>query len=367
MTDSNFPLIRATAVSAYTVPTTSPESDGTLEWNSTTIVVAEITAGDTTGLGFTYADRAAATLIEHTLAQQIENESPLDIPRLWTKLQNAIRGSGRAGVSAMAISAIDIALWDLKAKLLEVPVASLLGFARDSIDVYGSGGFTSYSDAQLRQQFDTWAADGFPAVKMKIGRHPADDLRRVRLAREIIGATCRLFVDANGAYPRKQALLFAEQFQDVDVQWFEEPVSSDDLDGLRLLRDRAPAGMDIAAGEYGYDSPYFLRMLRHGAVDVVQADATRCGGVSGFLLAAALADAFGVPLSAHTAPTLHAPLACAASRAVHVEYFHDHAMIETKLLDGVLPPQSGKLHPQRSVPGFGWQFRHADARPYRVQ
>src|SRR5205085_10704766 len=130
------------------------------------------------------------------------------------------------------------------------------------------------------------------------------------------------FVDANGAYGRKQALAFAAAFAEQNVTWFEEPVSSDDLAGLRLVRDRAPAGMDMAAGEYGYDLYYFRRMLEAGAVDVLQADATRCAGITGFLQLAPLCQARGFALSAHCAPSLHVHPCCAVLPLRHLEYFH---------------------------------------------
>jgi len=123
--------------------------------------------------------------------------------------------------------------------------------------------------------------------------------------------------------------------------------------------------MDVTAGEYGDGPVYFRRMLEAGAVDVLQPDATRCGGVTGFMAAAALADAFGVPISAHTAPTLHAHLCCAAARARHVEYFHDHARIEGLLFDGALVPKDGDLTPDPTRPGLGVTFRFADAERFR--
>ncbi len=240
-------------VSAYRIPTDFPESDGTLEWDATTMVVAEVRGGNETGLGYTYADTATARLIHDLLAKVVQGLDAMDVPGAWAAMVHAIRNLGRPGVVSMAIAAVDIALWDLKARLLELPLITLLGAVRESVPVYGSGGFTSYTDEQLRAQFEGWAADGVTRFKMKIGRQPELDVRRVRAARAAIGPEAKLFVDANRAYDRKQALAFAYAFTELGVSWFEEPVSSDDLAGLRLMRDRAPAGMDIAAGEYGYD------------------------------------------------------------------------------------------------------------------
>jgi len=266
----------------------------------------------------------------------------------------------------MAISAVDVALWDLKARLLDVSLVGLLGKIRDHVPVYGSGGFTSYSLEQLQNQLSGWAAAGMRWVKMKIGRDPAADLERVGAARSAIGPGVELFVDANGAYDRKQALLQAERFAAHRVSWFEEPVSSDDLEGLRLIRDRAPAEMNIAAGEYGYDLVYFRRMLEAGAVDVLQADATRCGGYSGLIAVAALCQARSMLLSAHTAPSLHAHVCCALAPVCHVEYFHDHTRIEQMFFDGALTAQDGALAPDPSRLGLGIEFKRADAQRYAL-
>jgi L-alanine-DL-glutamate epimerase-like enolase superfamily enzyme len=272
-----------------------------------------------------------------------------------------VRNAGWRGVCACAISAVDTALWDAKARLLDIPLATLLGQQRDAVPIYGSGGFTSYSQERLCDQLAGWVErQGCRWVKMKVGTTPPDDLARVRAARNAIG-NAGLYVDANGAYQRKQALEFAERFADLDVCWFEEPVSSDDLEGLRLLRDRAPATMEIAAGEYGYEPFYFKRMLQAGAVDVLQADATRCGGYTGFLKAAALADAWGLPLSAHTAPALHLPVCCAAPRLRNIEWFYDHARIERAVFDGAPEPRAGALQPDLSRPGNGLVFKEKDA------
>jgi L-alanine-DL-glutamate epimerase-like enolase superfamily enzyme len=275
-------------------------------------------------------------------------------------MRRAVRNLGQAGLCATAIAAVDVALWDLKGKLLGVSLADLFGRARDEVPVYGSGGFTSYSEERVAEQLGAWAASGVEWVKMKIGSEPARDLDRVRAARRAIGQA-GLFVDANGAYSRKEALEFAERFATLGVAWFEEPVSSDDLEGLRLLRDHGPGGIAIAAGEYGYDTRYFRRMLEAGAVDVLQADASRCCGLTGFLEVGALCEAFGLPLSAHCAPALHLPAAAALPRFVHQEWFHDHARIEAMLFDCAPRLDHGAIRPDRSRPGLGLALKRADA------
>jgi L-alanine-DL-glutamate epimerase-like enolase superfamily enzyme len=327
-------------------------------------VVVHLYGGREAGVGYTYADAATAKLIETLLSQVIEGQDALSPAACWNAMAARTRNLGRPGVVAMAISAVDIALWDLKAHLLNSPLITLLGAVRDSVPVYGSGGFTSYSDKQLQRQLATWVAQGILRVKMKIGRDPQADARRVGAAREAIGPATQLFVDANGAYSRKQALAQAELFEAMNVIWFEEPVSSDDLEGLRLLRDRAPAGMDIAAGEYGYEPGYFRRMLSAGAVDVLQADATRCGGITGFLQVAALCEAYHLPLSAHTAPAVHTHVGCAVTPLRHLEYFHDHVRIENMFFDGVETPVKGQLSPDLSRPGMGIELKRLDAQRF---
>jgi L-alanine-DL-glutamate epimerase-like enolase superfamily enzyme len=358
--------IEKTAVAVYRIATDYPESDGTLEWDSTTLVLVEVWAGGRVGIGYTYADRSTAVLIHDLLAPMLHDRDAMDISGLWSMMIHATRNLGRLGIVSMAIAAIDAALWDLKATILGVSLVDLLGAARNSIEVYGSGGFTSYDRPRLQDQLRHWTADGIRKVKIKIGRCPGDDLKRVESAREAIGPQTDLFVDANGAYRRKQALAFARQFELLRVAWFEEPVSSDDLTGLRLLRDRGPSGMAIAAGEYGYDLRYFDQMLSSGAVDVLQADASRCAGLSGFMRVAALCEARSVPLSAHCCPALHLHACCAARPAIHLEYFYDHVRIERMLFDGAVEPHNGLATPDRSRPGLGLKFRKADARRFEI-
>ena len=359
--------VQRVEVNAYTVPTDAPEEDGTLAWDATTIVVVHAHAGGVAGLGYSYADVSTAKLIESKLAGVVEGMDASAPRRSWAAMVKAIRNLGRPGIASMAISAVDIALWDLHARIRQAPLCVVLGRAHDRVPVYGSGGFTSYSDEQLQAQLADWVEQGIPRVKIKVGADPAVDPRRVALAREAIGPDTELFVDANGAYERKQALALAARFrQESDVSWFEEPVSSDDLLGLRLLRDNGPAGMRIAAGEYGYDACYFERMLGAGAVDVLQADVTRCGGVTGLLGVGALCHARNLPLSCHCGPTIHVHAAAAIENLIHVEYFHDHTRIEHMFFDGLPELRDGALWPDLDRAGMGLQLKRRDAEAYAV-
>jgi L-alanine-DL-glutamate epimerase-like enolase superfamily enzyme len=356
--------IEAVDVSIYTIPTDLPESDGTLKWNSTTLVLVQVRAGGKSGIGYTYSDASSAELIHRRFAATLKGMNALAPTAAYLQMWQLVRNLGRPGICSTAISAVDCALWDLKARLLDVPLVTLLGQVRSGAKVYGSGGFTSYSDEQLTRQFGDWVAQGITSVKMKVGRQPQRDVHRVEIARSAIGNGTELYVDANGAYSRKQALYLAELFARYEVRWFEEPVSSDDLEGLRLLRDRAPAQMEIAAGEYGYDIFYFRRMLEAGAVDVLQADITRCGGVTGLLDVAALCQSHNVLLSGHTAPSLHSHVACAVIPFKNLEYFHDHVRIENMFFDGVPELVGGELVPDLTRPGNGLELKRVDAQKF---
>jgi len=351
------------AVSAYEIPTDEPESDGTLEWESTTLVLVEVAAGGESGIGFTYADASAAALIGK-LAEVVRGCDALSPQSAWAEMQKAVRNLGQQALVAMAISAVDIALWDLKARLLGVALADLLGRFHARVPVYGSGGFTSYSDARLAAQLGGWVEDGIPRVKMKVGRNPEADMSRVWVARKAVGDDVELMVDANGAWQRKEALAWMERFAELDVSYVEEPVTSDDLEGLRLLRDRSTAGMAVAAGEYGWDLPYFERMA--DCVDIQQADVTRCGGITGLLRVDAVCKARSIAFSAHCAPAISAHACCAMETLAHLEYFHDHVRIESMLFDGTLSPSGGCLEPDASRPGLGLELRRDAAGEYAL-
>jgi L-alanine-DL-glutamate epimerase-like enolase superfamily enzyme len=350
-------------VSAYTIPTDEPESDGTLEWDSTTIVVVEVRARDETGLGYTYGPRAVAALVDGELRHIVHGSDALTPAYTYVHMCRRLRNAGLRGIGSLAVSAVDIALWDLKARLLGLPLADLLPRMHETVPVYGSGGFASYSLERLREQLGDWVDDGIPRVKMKLGREPDRDPERLDAVREAIGNDAELYVDANGAFEAKQALTWARRYaQEWGVTWFEEPVSSDDVEGLRFIREHAP--LEVAAGEYAYVVDDFRSLL--GCVDCLQADVTRCGGITGFMQAADLAHAHGLPLSGHCAPTTSVHAFCAAPTLRHLEWFHDHVRIERKLFDGFVEPENGNLRPDLSRPGQGLELKRADADRYAV-
>ncbi len=360
--------IDALDVALYVVPLDEPESDGTFTWTDTTVVLARPRAGGEQGLGFSYAPPASGRLIQDLLLPAVIGGDAFDVPGQWREMVMAIRNVGRPGVASMAIAAVDLALWDLKAKLLGLPLCRLLGMAHDEVAAYGSGGFTSLTDDELTGQLGGWVHDlGVPRVKMKIatawGSDERRDLHRVEAAREAIGEQAELYVDANGGYSRKQAVRVASRLAELGVTWFEEPVSSDDLDGLHEIRGLT--GLDVAAGEYGYDLAYFERMCAAGAVDVLQADISRCAGVTEWLRVAAVAAAHGLELSGHCAPALHLHAACAVPNIRHLEYFADHVRVDHLLFDGVVTPRHGSLRPDHGRPGIGLELKEADAAAYR--
>jgi L-alanine-DL-glutamate epimerase-like enolase superfamily enzyme len=363
------PPVERLDVSVYTVPLEEPESDGTFTWTDTTVVVVEPEAGGVRGLGFSYATGACAPLIGDVLAPAVIGADALDPPGVWREMVAAIRNIGRPGVASMAIAAVDVALWDLKARLLDLPLCRVLGMAHDRVAVYGSGGFTSLTDEELTGQLGGWVHDtGIPRVKMKVGTAWGSaerrDVERVAVARRAIGDEAELYVDANGGFGRKQAVRFARAVDAFGVSWFEEPVSSDDLHGLHEIRGLVDC--DVAAGEYGYDLAYFERMCAAGAVDVLQADVSRCAGITEWLRAAAVAAAHGLEVSAHCAPSLHLHVACAVPNIRHVEYFADHIRVDHLLFDGVVAPKGGALEPDLSHPGMGLELKRADAERFRA-
>jgi L-alanine-DL-glutamate epimerase-like enolase superfamily enzyme len=351
----------------YTVPTEQPEADGTLEWDSTSLLLVTASAAGCTGLGYSYTQGGAADVVTGKLADVVTGRDALDVGGSWAAMWHAVRNYGQTGLVSMAISAVDVALWDLKARVLDVPLTVAIDAVHEGTPIYGSGGFCNYTDDQLAEQLGGWVADGIPRVKIKTGREPDRDRHRLQVARDAIGSDTELFVDANGAFSRAQARHWAEVYAEHDVRWFEEPVSSDDLEGLALVRQHAGGGVEVAAGEYGWSLPDFQRMLDAEAVDCLQADVTRCGGITGLRRAGALCDARSMDLSAHCAPQISAHACTALWHLRHLEYFHDHDRIEHLVFDGCLEPDGGRLVPDRGRAGHGLVLKEKDAEQWRVR
>lgn len=362
------PEVTALNAAVYVIPTDAPEADGTLAWDKTTMVLVTARAGGERGIGWSYTSAAAATVVDELLAGTVTGRDAFDVADAAEAMARQVRNVGRPGIAAMAISAVDIALWDLKARLLGVALAGLLGRARDAVPVYGSGGFTSYQDHHTREQLSEWVGkQQIPRVKIKIGESwGADerrDLARVRLAREVIGPDAELYVDANGGYTTGQAVRVAAGLDACGVTWFEEPVSSRDLAGLAAIRRQIRP--DVAAGEYSWSLADSAALIGAGAVDCLQLDVTRCGGITEFLRGAGLAAAHNLQVSGHCAPNLHAHVAAAVPNLRHLEYFHDHQRIEQMLFDGTLDPHGGTMRPDPDRPGHGMTLRNPDAEQFR--
>jgi L-alanine-DL-glutamate epimerase-like enolase superfamily enzyme len=366
---SSDPVVSGLDVSTYTIPTDSPEADGTFAWDATTMVLVRARAGDREGIGWTYAPSSCAQLIAGTLGPAVSGRCAWDTAGAALSMLQTVRNTGRSGLAGYAISAVDCALWDLKARLLDLPLYKLLGAVRGEVAIYGSGGFTTYSRQQLEDQLGGWVHDQhIPRVKIKIGQDRGAgvprDVERIGQARAVIGDSAELYVDANGAYTAKQAVRAFEAAQELRPAWFEEPVSADHLDGLRTVREAVSA--DVAAGEYGTDLFYFQRLCQADAVDCVQVDVSRCGGITQWLRIAALVAAYGLQVSGHCAPHLSAHAAAATENFRHLEWFHDHVRIERKFFDGTLDPAGGAIAPDAHTPGNGLSLRTADTEKYRV-
>lgn len=343
---STGPVIEDVRVRALSFPTPAPESDGTLTWDHTGVVVVEIVAGGVTGLGWTYSAPSAAAVVRSTLRGEIMGRGVRSPALLWERMHRACRNLGTRGVVMAAISAVDIALWDLHARLAGQPLASVWGRVHDSVPVYGSGGFTSLDDGQLETQVHGWLDSGCDLVKIKIGQDwghaVARDLSRVELVRTVVDGRAGVMTDANGGYSREQARQVGERLDHLDVVWFEEPVSSDDAEGLRQLADELRC--DVAAGEYIAELADAQALC--DAVDCLQLDVTRCGGYTGWRRCAAYAHEREVPISAHCAPALHLPVAMADNGIRHIEWFADHVELEKRLINQPPPVVDGRLHPQ---------------------
>lgn len=310
------------------------------------VVLVELTDSDgVTGTGFTYAlgggILAVNAIIESLFSDGLIGTVLTDWDRLWFELWSSTHRLGR-GVAIAALSAVDIAVWDLRARIANVPLFRLLGAQREAVPIYGSGRAThSMTTAELVDGALSYVGEGFGAVKLRAGAlTPEEDVKRVRAVREAVGDGVRVMVDCNERLDLATALWLGKRLEELSVFWLEEPLVADDVAGHATLASQI--GIAVAVGEHLQGRFEHVNYLRASAAAVLQPDAPLVGGVSEWLRVATVADAFNVSISPHFLPELHVHLAAAARSCTYVEHFPliDELLEETLAVDGgvVFPP-----------------------------
>ena len=323
--------IESVTLSSVTLPLPNPISDAKVftgrqrPMTEVAFLFAEIrTEAGYEGVGFSYSKRAggpAQFAHAREVAPDLIGEDPNDIARLWTKLVWAGASVGRSGASTQAIAAIDVALWDLKAKRAGLPLAKLLGAHRDSVRCYNtSGGFLHESVEQVKDNATATLESGVGGIKIKVGLpDSAEDLRRVRAVREHLGDGVPFMVDANQQWDRPTAMRVSRRLEEFDLAWIEEPLDAYDAEGhAQLARSLDTA---IATGEMLTSVAEHRELIRAGSVDILQPDAPRIGGITQFLKLAALADDAHLQIAPHFAMEIHVHLAAAYPHEPWVEHF----------------------------------------------
>jgi len=308
--------------------------------------------------GFAPGIGTARGVIHDVLKPLLVGQDPLAHERVWDDMFWRVRGFGRKGVAFSAISAVDIALWDLKAKIFGVPLYRLLGPYTDTVPIYGSGGWTSFTEDELVREQVGYVERGIPRVKMKVakdfGRAEAEDLRRLAAVRKAVGDGVEIFVDANNGFYAKQAIGFARRMADYDVHWFEEPVLADDIAGLAAIA-RA-IDIPVATGEHEYTKYGFKALIEAGGADIVQPDVGRVGGVTEWLKVAHLAHAFNLPVAPHAVQLVHLHLACATPNLKVVEYLGVSEETDKLFYTEFPEPKDGLWSPYADRPGLGLEL-----------
>src|SRR3712207_975596 len=317
------------------------------------------------GLGTVPASRG---LIEETLAPLLIGRDPLNHEMLWEDMFWRVRGFGRKGLAFCAISAVDIGLWDLKGKIFDAPLYKLIGHYTERVPIYGSGGWTHFSEDELVREQVGYVERGIPHVKMKVGKDfgkaEAEDLRRLAAVRKAVGDDVEIYVDANNGYYAKQAIAMSKRFEEFNVRWFEEPVLADDIQGLAEI-SRATT-IPVATGEHEYTKYGFKDLISHGGADIVQPDVGRVGGVTEWMKVAHLAHAFNLPVAPHAVQLVHLHLACATPNLRVVEYLGVSEKTD-KIWDTEFPePKNGMWSPYPDKPGLGLELNPKAVEKYRV-
>ena len=320
------------------------------------------------GLGIGQASPGVRQVIEAGLKDLLIGQDPFDIEKIWNDMFWRVRGYGRKGVAFCALSAVDIGLWDLKAKALHLPLYKLLGAYTDSVPIYGSGGWTNFSERELVEEMAGYAEQGIKCVKMKVGKDfgqsEREDLVRLAAVRRALGDDIGIYVAANNGYYPKQAIYMSREFEQYQVGWFEEPVLADDIDGLAQVRDAI--NIPLATGEHEYTKFGFRSLIGAGAVDIVQPDVGRVGGVTEWLKVAHMAHAFNLPVAPHAVQLVHLHLACATPNLKVVEYMNTTLLGDRVWYTEFPEQRDGMWSPSRNRPGLGLALDPAAVEKYAV-
>lgn len=320
------------------------------------------------GLGFGSAVPAIRSVIEANLKDLLIGEDPFEIEKHWEAMFWRVRGYGRKGIAFCAISSLDIALWDLKAKALGLPLYRLLGPYRESVPVYGSGGWTNFSEKELIEEQTSYVERGMRSIKMKVGKDfgksEREDLRRLAAVRKAVGDDVEILIDANNGYYAKQAIAMAREFEQYRVGWFEEPVLADDIDGLAAVARATP--IPIATGEHEYTKFGFKDLISRGGADVVQPDLGRVGGITEWLKVAHLAHAFNLPVAPHAYALVALQVACATPNLRIVEYLGTEEQGYRAFFTDFPEPKDGMWAPYPDRPGLGVELNPETVRKYAV-
>ncbi|WP_277554811.1 mandelate racemase/muconate lactonizing enzyme family protein [Halobaculum limi] len=322
------------------------------------------------GVGYTLGYDGAgliADAVEELLAPMLVGQNPHHTTDLWQRMFEGTYQIGRKGLLLRAIATIDIALWDIRAKAAGLPLHEFIGAARESVPAYASGGYYRGEGVDgLREEMETYLDRGHVAVKMKVGRRSLEtEEKRVAAAREVLGPERTLMLDANGAWTDTgEALRACRRFAPYDPYFIEEPVKADSVELMARVRE----GLDypLAAGELEFSRYGFAELLRAGAVDVVQPDATVCGGITEWLRVAHTAASHDIPVVPHYNPHLHAHLVASVENGGMVEYFYRDRDI--KVFDDLIvnppTPEDGKLTPRG--PGHGVRIDRSALAEFRT-
>jgi D-arabinonate dehydratase len=307
------------------------------------------------GLGVGGGAMSAKVLIESSLKPLLIGQDPLAIEKLWDDMFWQVRGVGRKGIAFCAISAVDTALWDLKAKFFNVPLYKLLGAYTDTVPIYGSGGWTHFNLDELLAEQTGYVEQGMKSVKMKVGkdfgRSEREDIERLAAVRAAVGDDIEVLIDANNGYYAKQAIRMAREFEPYHVGWFEEPVLADDIDCLAAVA--AAIDIPVATGEHEYTKFGFRDLIARGGADIVQPDIGRVGGVTEWLKVAHLAHAFNLPVAPHAYQVIHLHVACAIPNLRIVEYLGIVEEFDKIVYTEFPQPKEGMWSPDPDKPGLG--------------